>query len=949
MRKILIILLFLAANAIVKGQYIYKIKADSVLITNDSCNAELNLENHTRDTLGFLYNRGKGRTEFRRALIKINDSLYQIGSDTLNINSGGSLSKLIAGDGLFKSGDTLFLGSTVSGSGAHNFTNNRYQYLNGYYYSFGSSKNDPVTRPAFRIYDNGDFTSRAQNNLVGNQGSSSLFNGLRYTSKYGILEVGTHNNFDTTLAINCCGTNTKSAIIINSDVLNTFNGNLHNSVIGGDGMQVNSPNGAIVWSSVFGEGHIINGGVNKSGVVGYGQNISGQLQASLLAGLSNYVSFLDNSCVIGGVLNQDKDSTENSLVSGLFNQYSGSSQLIAGAGLIGKTPFGTTLGLNNVDFTSKSYKGWYGARYYGSLENYPLFVLGNSKYYTNSYTPSVRSNALTVLFNGRTQINTTGCTSSLTETDVTPKAAFEVVSNNSGVLLPKLTTAQRDAIVSGDKITSLLLFNTDLNVFQYWNGSYWKSIADSSSIGTGWNLTGNSGTNPTTNFLGTIDSTDLVLRTNNIERMRVASSGNVGIGTSTYLQTHKLAVAGKGLFADTLFAPKVFALPNNNLSGISTSWSKSLITTAYEGNSDDGITINGASNSGAFRPIIIGHRGRGTLASPTDVQNGDWLFGIVAAGTYNNSRQTPAAIEFIVDSIPNASVNIPTSINLVTGTNGGNRVTRLRVGSNGNVLIGTTTDQGFRLDVNGTARVQTIPFQAGRDTVLSYDPSTKQIIATKPSLPGTLIGVRILSSGTSYTPTTGTTAVFIELVGAGGGGGGVSGANNNVGAAGGGGGGSLLQKYITSVGSGSLTYAIGSGGTAGANTGGNGGNGGNTSITINSVTYTAPGGSGGVGQTAGTSLAVTAGGAGGTVATNGDVNGSGAPGGYATRLSGSVGVSGAGGSTPYGGGGLGLTALGNGNNGTGYGGGGGGGLSTSNQSKTGGTGASGVIIIYEYK
>ena len=48
-----------------------------------------------------------------------------------------------------------------------------------------------------------------------------------------------------------------------------------------------------------------------------------------------------------------------------------------------------------------------------------------------------------------------------------------------------------------------------------------------------WSLTGNAGTNPTTNFIGTTDAKDFVVKTNNIEKMRVTSSGNVGIGTSS--------------------------------------------------------------------------------------------------------------------------------------------------------------------------------------------------------------------------------------------------------------------------------------------------------------------------------------------------------------------------------------------------------------------------------
>ncbi len=47
-----------------------------------------------------------------------------------------------------------------------------------------------------------------------------------------------------------------------------------------------------------------------------------------------------------------------------------------------------------------------------------------------------------------------------------------------------------------------------------------------------WSLTGNSGTNPSTHFLGTTDNQPLVIRTNNTERMRITASGNVGIGTS---------------------------------------------------------------------------------------------------------------------------------------------------------------------------------------------------------------------------------------------------------------------------------------------------------------------------------------------------------------------------------------------------------------------------------
>lgn len=48
-----------------------------------------------------------------------------------------------------------------------------------------------------------------------------------------------------------------------------------------------------------------------------------------------------------------------------------------------------------------------------------------------------------------------------------------------------------------------------------------------------WGLTGNAGTGASSDYLGTSDASDLVIKTNNSERLRVTSTGSVGIGNAS--------------------------------------------------------------------------------------------------------------------------------------------------------------------------------------------------------------------------------------------------------------------------------------------------------------------------------------------------------------------------------------------------------------------------------
>jgi hypothetical protein len=89
MKKILFFLILFSLQKSLHAQqpYVYTIKADSVKITNSCDTAELIIENHTQNVPGFLFNKGRGRTEFRRGLLKINDNKYVVGGDTLDLSN----------------------------------------------------------------------------------------------------------------------------------------------------------------------------------------------------------------------------------------------------------------------------------------------------------------------------------------------------------------------------------------------------------------------------------------------------------------------------------------------------------------------------------------------------------------------------------------------------------------------------------------------------------------------------------------------------------------------------------------------------------------------------------------------------------------------------------------------------------------------------------------------
>ncbi len=107
-------------------------------------------------------------------------------------------------------------------------------------------------------------------------------------------------------------------------------------------------------------------------------------------------------------------------------------------------------------------------------------------------------------------------------------ALLDLQSTSKGLLPPRMTTVQRTAIASPAE--GLLVYDTDLGSLHYYHSGAWVSLGSSN----GWLLTGNSATNPATNFIGTTDNSPLIFRVNNLVSGRIDGS-NTSLGYQSML------------------------------------------------------------------------------------------------------------------------------------------------------------------------------------------------------------------------------------------------------------------------------------------------------------------------------------------------------------------------------------------------------------------------------
>jgi len=102
--------------------------------------------------------------------------------------------------------------------------------------------------------------------------------------------------------------------------------------------------------------------------------------------------------------------------------------------------------------------------------------------------------------------------------DSTGKFGINLGASNPTATLHVKGSVRFEGLANNNSVNKMLFIDDNGNLF-------WKTSTSSN----GWGLTGNAGTNPTLNFIGTTDNQRLVFRTNNSEKLTILPNGYIGI------------------------------------------------------------------------------------------------------------------------------------------------------------------------------------------------------------------------------------------------------------------------------------------------------------------------------------------------------------------------------------------------------------------------------------
>lgn len=308
-----------------------------------------------------------------------------------------------------------------------------------------------------------------------------------------------------------------------------------------------------------------------------------------------------------------------------------------------------------------------------------------------------------IVFAQNVSINETGATAN-------SSAMLDVSSSTKGILIPRLTTEARNAI--SNPATGLTVYDTELNSFYFYNGTSWIYLLNQK---TGWNLLGNSGTIAGTNFIGTTDAVDFVAKTNNIERLRISSTGNLGIGTASPNAPLQ--------FATDVANRKIVLFENSNNDHEFVGFGVNPYILRYQVSSVYANHVFYAASGESGSNELMRINGFGNVGIGNATPNAPLQFASSAANRkivlYENANNDHEFLGFgINNSILRYQVSSTFANHVFYAANGASSSNELmRIQGNGNVGIGTATPLA-KLDVAGSLRVGNDVWHTSTDGIL---------------------------------------------------------------------------------------------------------------------------------------------------------------------------------------------------------------------------------------
>lgn len=402
------------------------------------------------------------------------------------------------------------------------------------------------------------------------------------------------------------------------------------------------------------------------------------------------------------------------------------------------------------------------------------------------------------------------------------KAMLDITSTSKGVLVPRVTTSERNAIsASGSMPDGLLVFDTDFSSFYYWNAALNAGAGDWTPLDNTSVAWFEEGTTTVPNAISD----------------NIYTTGQVGIGTTT--PGYNLHVASSG-------QQEPMALFNSTDDDVSIRLQSDYGSSGeaymeYNNNSTNSNSWQTGLNDGST--FVWRYGSSNTMGTGSDILDGQHLMGLDTDGnlTLNSSAtDEDVALTFRTNDNTGGSAHYPAN--------------RLRSGWHNTT---STSYSQSRLDIEGWSGsnwVQIAEFKTnGEVTIPGLSGSGERAVTTDAN--GTLstaalpagfpTDVQDMTSTSTVSIPSGCKGVHIKAVGGGGGGGGDGSWYD---AGGGGGAGGCVELYLDPsdlVGVTDLVINIGTAGAGNSNSN-NGGNGGNTTIYLDAtLVATANGGAGG--------------------------------------------------------------------------------------------------------